>query len=254
MSSGFDQTMDTGIVENLQVPTRNTKLISVASITAIIVAFYFLGYLYSSRENPNPFEFDVDRVTQRNYKDYSVSNAIGNGAKPAINALIIFMTMLTVLLIYIRKGFYYKSRMVLFGILGILLVLIVYINPLIQWLSNKTENDFTTPHFSLAGVAFVLNAIFIGLTCHTFKKEYQPFEKWYKSPIYLLVVLDILFLIFCLSSIAAEDDEDKKGRWGAAGELSNAFAVFENLQLISVIVTILLLGFYKNTVPFVKLD
>ena len=84
--------------------------------------------------------------------------------------------------------------MVLFGILGILLVLIVYINPLIQGLSNKTENDFTTPHFSLAGVAFVLNAIFIGLTCHAFKKEYQPFEKWYKSPIYLLVVLDILFL------------------------------------------------------------
>ena len=64
MSSGFDQTMDTGIVENLQVPTRNTKLISVVSTTAIIIAFYFLGYLYSSRENPNPFEFDVDGVTK----------------------------------------------------------------------------------------------------------------------------------------------------------------------------------------------
>ena len=138
--------------------------------------------------------------------------------------------------------------------LSLLLILIVYINPLIQGLSTKTENDFTTPHFTLAGVAFVLNAIFIGLTCHTFKKEYQPSAKWYKSPIYLIVVLDILFLIFCLASMEAENDENNKGRWGAAGELSNAFAAFENLQLISVIVTILLLGFYKNTVPFVKLD
>lgn len=254
MVSRFDQKTSIIPEENLQVPTRNTKLISVVSITAIIVAFYFLGYLYSSQENPNPFQFDVDGVTQRNYKDYSVSNAIGNGAKPAINALIIFMTMLTVLLIYIRKGFYYKSRMVLFGILGILLVLIVYINPLIQGLSSKTENDFTTPHFTLAGVAFVLNAIFIGLTCHAFKKEYQPFAKWYKSPIYLLAVLDILFLIFCLTSMEAENDENNKGRWGAAGELSNAFAAFENLQLIAVIVTILLLGFYKNILPFIKLD
>ena len=254
MVSRFDQTTSIIPDENLQAPNRNTKITSTVSVTAIIIAFYFLGYLYSSRETPNPFEFDVDGVTERNYKDYSVSNAIGNGAKPGINSLIIFMTMLTVLLIYIRKGVYYKVRMVLFGILGILLVLIVYINPLIQGLSKSTEDNFTTPHFSLAGVAFVLNAIFIGLTCHAFKKEYQPGLKWYKAPIYLLLVLDIFFLIFCLASIAAEDDEDKKGKWGASGELSNAFAAFENLQLISVIVTILLLGFYKNTVPFVKLD
>lgn len=240
--------------EPLQPPDRNCKIISIASVTAIIIAFYFLGYVYSSQESPNPFEFEVDGTTKRNYKDYSVSNAIGNGAKPAINSLIIFMTMLTVLLIYIRKGVYYKPRMILFGILGILLVLIVYINPLIQGLSKKTENDFTTPHFTLAGIAFVLNAIFIGLTCHAFKEKYQPSEYWYKTPIYLLLVLDIFFLIFCLASMEAENEEDKRSRWGAAGELSNSFAAFENLQLISVIVTILLLGFYKNSAPFIKSD
>ena len=239
--------------EPLSPPERNTKIISILSVTAIIIAFYFLGYVYSSRESPNPFEIKVNPpVKKRKYNDYSVSNAIGNGAKPGINALIVFMTMLTVLLIYIRKGTYYKWRMVLFGILGILLILIVYINPLIRGLSKETEKDFTTPHFTLAGIAFVLNAVFIGLTCRAFKDQYDPGTKWYKAPIYLLVLLDVLFLIFCLGSMAVEDEEEDNGRWGVAGELSNAFAAFENLQLISVIVTILLLGFYKNTVSDLK--
>ena len=252
MNNNLNPDFDTP--KSLENPEFNSKALALGSVTSIIIAFYFLGYLYSSQETPNPFEFEVDGTTKRNYYDYSVSNAIGNGAKPGIASLIVFMTMLTVLLIYLRKGVYKKTRMVLFGILGILLILIVYINPLIQGLSKTTEDNFTTPHFTLAGVAFVLNAIFIGLTCHAFKKEYHPYVKWYKAPIYLLVLLDIFFLIFCFASMEAENDEEKKGKWGAAGELSNAFAAFENLQLISVIVTILLLGFYKNATSSIKLD
>lgn len=227
--------------EKLIPPDKLTNIFSGTGVGCILVAIYFLGYLYTSQNrNPNAFVENGEH----GYNDYSISNAIGNGQKEAITFFVVLMTILVTMLIYRRKGKYFIARLVLFPILGILLILVIYINPL--RLDLEDRENYTDAHVVIASIAFTLNLIFSGLNYHSFKITYQPNLKWYKSYFYYLIILNLLFLIFCLFSIASEQKENKKGKWNAGGKYSYSFAIFENLQLASIITVILFLGFFKE--------
>ena len=88
------------------------------------------------------------------------------------------MTILVTMLIYKRKGKFFIARLILFPILGILLILVVYVNPLRLELKNR--ESYTDAHAAIAVAAFLLNSVFIGLTYHCFKITYQPNLEWYK--------------------------------------------------------------------------
>lgn len=226
----------------LNEPNRNSKIFSFLAVTFIIIAIYFFGYLYTSKDKtPNAFEYNKNKG---GYYDYSVSNAIGNGQKEVISVLVGFMLIFILINIYERKGKFWIYRSIIISVISILLVLIIYINFLRMDVSNPDK--YKEPHMVLAVFAFLLNSIYIGLTYHVLKLTYQPNKKWYKSFFYYLTGLNILFFVFCLSSSLANTEEENKMKWRAAGEYSYAFATFENLQIASIITVTLFLGFYKD--------
>jgi len=244
----FNNKMEKGIsksqileTEKLRPSDKLTNIFSGTGVGCILVAIYFLGYLYTSQnKNPNAFVQNAEK----GYNDYSVSNAVGNGQKEAISGLVVLMTILVTMLIYKRRGKFFIARLVLFPILGILLILVVYVNPLRLELKNR--ESYTDAHAAIAVLAFLLNSVFIGLTYHCFKITYQPNLEWYKSYFYYLTILNVLFFVFCIFSILMDKKEHKNGKWNAAGHYSYSFAIFENLQVASIITVILFLGFFKE--------
>lgn len=213
----------------------HTKTLSILSLLLFIISIYFLGYLYSSRKNPNPFK---NNCVNPKFADYSISNAIANGHRNSMTALISIMIVLSSVLLYIRKGDYFILRICILVIIGILFISITYINPYASCGKNKNHIG---AHFILAGIAFLLNLFFIGLTCYSLQNKNIS---WYKNPIYIVFIINIILLILNFSFILTEIKRKKQLRWGVAGELSYAFAVTENLQLFITMIIIAMIGFY----------
>ena len=210
-----------------------SRTLSIISLIIFIVIIYFLSYLYASKQIPNPFETNC---TQPEHKDFTISNAIGNGNKYSIIPLTIIMIVLVSILIYMRKGLYYKLRLCIFIIIGLLFISLTYINP--YYLCNKRQK---TLHFILAAFAFSLNLLFIGISCYALKNENT---KWYRSPIYIIFLVNFILLILCFSLVLSEQKKEDKLHWNVAGRLGNLFAITENLQLIITMTIIVALGFY----------
>ena len=228
--------------EPLNDPTEKSKNFSSLAVIFIIVSIYFLGYLYTYKaETPNAF---VLNANEEGYEDYSVSNAIGNGQKEAISSLVVLMLFCIILCIKERGGKYLLIRSVIITIIVILLILIIYINPL--RLDVENHEKYSEAHQGLAATAFLLNSVYIWLTYIILKNKYQNDVKWYKSFLYYLAILNFFFFIFCISCALAGEKDSKLGKWRASGNLSYAFAAFENLQIASIITVTLFLGFNKN--------
>ena len=190
----------------LRPPIKIGKISATMGVFFIIVSIYFLGYLYTDKnKTPNAF---VLNENDGGYKDYSVSNAVGNGQKEAISVLVFLMLISILISIHAREGRFLIARYILITIVSILLILIVYINPL--RLDINDSEKYNNAHMGLAVVAFLLNAIYIGLTYSVLKLTYDKDTKWYKSFFYYLVGLNVFFFLFCLSCAFAGIEEIEK--------------------------------------------
>ena len=219
-----------------------TSLIIVISAISL---FYVAGYAYAALFTD---AFKIRSENNEHYIDFSVSNAIGNGNRTFISILTAIILICAIICIHARAGRLSLVRTVSFAIISGLLVAIVYINPLILSLDDKTRKKYSTPHFVLASIAFSISAFYIALTYFSLyksmKKGKTKKSKLTMAVMIILVVVNTLSLIGCFASKMIEKQTTKQLQWGVSGELSKSFAVFENLQILSLITTFVFLGFY----------
>ena len=233
---------------------RMQKYQSLIGVSFILLAIYVFGYLFA--DNNGAFEknryFDDE-------KNYSVSNAIGNGNK-AVFILFLFLGLFFILMshthfkIYGTKSSMSSKGLMMFILLviGALVTSIVFINPLRDDIDKEKAKSYTDKHVVLASITFTLVSLYVLLTGTVLYRLQN--DGIAKITIILTVLTNLVGLIGCVIFAIQKD------KWGHKGvtddpndankhKIKNAgrlFEVSENLQILSLLFIVLFAGWSEK--------
>lgn len=220
--------------------TLKKKVFALSGVFLLLISVYITGYAVASSNKA--FRKDIVR-------NYTVSNAIGNGQREA-TAVLSFTATLCIIISLYYTDIYKNSNnvryitMFLLLLIGSLFVSIIYINPLIIGLSDKKEEDYDKKHPILAVAAFFL-VLFYTLLTSTLMYKYLNLTYRQKVLLGIIVFINIVGFIICLASAV----EVKK--WGietSRGMVDEKlFEISENIQVIALLMIILYIAFVSKT-------
>lgn len=230
------------------------KYQSFIGVSFVVLAIYIFGYLFA--ENNGAFE--ENRYTD-NEKNYSVSNAIGNGNKiifsifTAIGVLLILMSHVE-FKIYANKFSMASKGLMMFLLLaiGALVIAIAYINPLRDDIDKEKADSYNGKHVILAAVAFSLVSLYVLLTGIVLLR--LQCDGISQLMIMLTVLTNLAGLIGCVvfavqkdkwghKGITTDPNDTNKTKIENAGRL---FEIAENLQVVSLLLIVLLAGWSEK--------
>lgn len=212
--------------------TQQLKLgsISVTSALSFLVALYVFGYAVDEHPDEN---------------DISISKAIadGNGIAAGTITAAAIGTFLLIALQYLRKlgnTSFYISAVLLLAILG-LFISIIYVTPYDKDGNVKKDDDETNDaHIGIAATAFTLLFIYNLVIYYLLHKTYKTI-----LPIILAVLNTLVFIGLWVPAFMEAENIGSSFSNSENEELNTVFGIFENINYCSLIVVILLLGFYK---------
>lgn len=233
---------------------RIQKYQSLIGVSFILFAIYIFGYLFA--ENNGAFE--EHRYTNSE-KNYSVSNAIGNGNK-VIFALFLFLGLFFILLSHTQFKIYGSKfsmtskglMMFILLVIGMLVTTIAYINPLRDDIDKEKAESYNSKHVVLAAITFSLVSLYVLLTGTVLYRLQN--DGIAKITIILTVLTNLVGLIGCVIFAVQKDN------WGHKGittdpnntnkhKIENAgrlFEVAENLQVLSLLFIVLFAGWSEK--------
>ena len=210
-----------------------TKIVAVSSALCFLISLYVFGVALD-KNKPSSNDFSISMI---------IANK--NGMGPGIVAAAVLGTALLIYLHYLRevKEAIITRSIILSLVLG-LYIAIIYVSPYDEVGANQGDKTINDAHGAIAFSAFTLLLIYNIITYSIFYKKYKT-----SLPI-ILIVFNILIYIGLFVPIAVEAKNIHKI---VASGLDNkefkdsciAFAAFEHINYLSIIVVILFLGFYK---------
>lgn len=218
---------------------KQPKYSALTGVFYLLIAVYITGYAIASKNNA------FDKSGFYHDRNFTVSNAIGNGEKEAVATLSFIGALIIIYSLY-KTNIYPNNNVkyiMMFSILliGSLFVSIIYINPLIQNLSKEKIDDYDKKHPILAGVAFLIVLLYVAANSYFMVSR----DKNMNTKLILggIVLLNIAAFITCIVSTL------EKNRWGY--DITNAnkvktagilFEISENVQLLCLLTIITYVG------------
>ena len=216
----------------------------------ILVSIYIFGYLFASHNGA----FDKHRYEDvDDAKNYSVSNAIGNGNKELFSIFVSFGLLLILLShgefrIYSTKYSITSKGLMMFLLLaiGALVISIAYINPLRDDISEEKSDSYNSKHVILAAIGFGLVSFYVLLTGVLLLRV--QCDGLSKALIITTMLINITGLSGCVYFAITKDKwgHDKKKNSKKIKRSGILFEVCENLQVISLIFIILYAGWSEK--------
>ena len=208
--------------------TTKIKSVAISSVLSFLLALYVFGYAV-----------DKHKVDDN---DFTISRAVANG-NSITAAVVVFATIGASLLVYLQHLRDFKQRPLLRDI-AVMLILglfisIIFVTPYQKDGTIEANSTTGDVHSGLAVAAFVLVFVYNLYNYYIFYKNYKT-----KLPIYL-AVFNILIFIGLFVPVIIEEESNVFISQSENNDLTRAFATFENLNYLSLLVIALLLGFYK---------
>ena len=225
-------------VEKLSYTNKSTQLLSIFSFILSLVAVYMFGYGISMRERL-VFKEDLHKIV-----DISISNAVGNGKHIFVSFFLVISMILNIYLINYRGGIFMDLRFYLVTLLYILTIIIVIINPFRKRIDSEKAKKYVYPHCICSTIAFSLLTIYIIITYYSLIKSSRSITKYMIMIFMLGILVQVIGYIGCIISKIIELDRKSKKKWEKCGKWSKAFAVFENVQILSFFISTLFIGSY----------
>jgi len=208
------------------------KLVSSSSILSFLLALYIFAYALDKRK--------VDA------KDFTISRAIADG-NSEVAGVIVFVIIGAILLLYLQylrkfNKFYY-TRFVIIPIITALFISLIYVTPYEKDGSVSKDENVNDAHAGIAIAAFLLVYTYNMLTYYIFYKKYKV-----KLPLFFMA-FNTLILIALFIPVMLMEKEIFSAKAIETDDIKNdqiAFATFENINFLSLLFVVFLLGFYKN--------
>lgn len=222
--------MEKDLITNKEPVLKRINIVAISSIICFLLALYVFGYA-SDKYKPEPGDFSISKAV-----------ANGNGITAATIVFVIIGSALLVYLHYLRglkEGILLRS-ITIFIILG-LFIAIIFVTPFKKDGSDDNSPGINNAHAGIAGTAFILVFLYNLYTYYIFYKNYKT-----KLPI-IFAVINFLVLVGLFVPVIMEKEEAHKMFSGQTENktLHSVFAAFENVNYLSLLVVIGLLGFYK---------
>ena len=210
-------------------PVSKIRVVAISSVLCFLLALYIFGYALDK------YKTDPD--------DFTISRAVANG-NSITAAVIVFAVIGAFLLIYLHHLRGLPSRILLRDIIILtilaLFISIIFVTPYQKdgtISDNKTIKD---AHIGIAAAAFTLVFVYNLYTYYIFYKNYKT-----KLPIILAAFNILVFIALFIPVIIEEESHKVFTSQSENNALGITFATFENVNYLSLLVVILLLGFYK---------
>lgn len=210
-------------------PTLKIKVVAISSVLCFLLALYIFGYALDK------YKTDPD--------DFTISRAVADG-NSITAAVIVFAVFGSFLLIYLHHLRGLKPRILLrditiFIILA-LFISIIFVTPYQKDGTVSSDTTVNDEHMGLAAAAFTLVFIYNLYTYYIFYKNYKT-----RLPIILGAFNILIFIALFIPVIIEEESSKVFTSQAENNDLGITFATFENLNYLSLLLIILLLGFYK---------
>lgn len=215
------------------IPSSKIKIVSVSSIICFLLSLYVFGYGLD--------KYKVDS------SDFSISKAVfnGNGITPAIIASGAIGTALLLYLHHLRS---FNSNPLIRDVIAIIIfslfISIIYVTPYNKDGTSSDDEKIQDEHIKIAYAAFTTLFVY---NLYTYYILYKNFKT--KLPIILAIFNLLVYLALFVPVIILEADMSSKKitmSENQASDLGITFSTFENVNYLSLLLVISLLGFYKN--------
>jgi len=205
------------------------KSVAIGSVLSFLLSLYIFGYALDK------YKTDQD--------DFTISRAVADG-NSITAATVVFAIIGAGLLIYLHHLRGLKPRIILrdiaiFIILG-LFISIVFVTPYQKDGTVTADVAVNDAHMALAATAFTLVFAYNLYTYYILYKTYKT-----KLPLILAGFNILIFIALFIPVIIEEESSKVFTSQAEDNNLGITFATFENLNYLSLLVIILLLGFYK---------
>ena len=172
----------------------------------------------------------------------SVSSAIALGQPEMVSISIAIATCLLVYNLYLRKGKFVWLRYFLLTVIGILLILIVWINPFNPIERGSDFNKVDNEHGNLAISAFTINLFY---NLFTYVLLYLTYRN---TPTLLLTIFLFLAALASYAGLIAFQIATFEGLMNkeTIKEHDAEFSILENLQILFFLITGTLIAFYHS--------
>ena len=205
------------------------RLVSLASIISFLLALYIFGYATDKH--------GIDK------DDFTISRAIaeGNGISAGIIVFVVLGTGLLLFLQHLREfpKLYYARIAILVTVMA-LFISLIFVTPYQKDGTVSSDSAINDAHIGIAASAFILLLVFNLITYYILYKNYREI-----MPIILAVFNILVFIALFIPVIVDEKTQGIFSGQTEENDLGITFATFENINYLSLMVIILLLGFYK---------
>jgi hypothetical protein len=205
------------------------KLVAISSVLSFLLALYIFGYALDK------YKTDPD--------DFTISRAVADG-NSITAATIVFAILGSGLLIYLHHLRGFKRRLLLRDIIILailaLFISIIFVTPYQKDGTLSDNKAIKDAHIGLAAAAFTLVFAYNLFTYYIFYKIYNT-----RLPLILAGFNILIFIGLFVPVIIADEAHKVVTSQDENDALGITFATFENLNYLSLLVIILLLGFYK---------
>lgn len=208
------------------------KLVSSSSIFSFLLALYVFAYALDKRKVED--------------KDFTISRAIadGNSEVAGVIVFVIIGALLLLYLQYLRKfNKFYYTRFAIIPIITALFISLIYVTPYEKDGTVSSDENVNDAHAGIAIAAFLLVYTYNMLTYYIFYKTYKV-----KLPLFFMA-FNTLILIALFIPVMLMEKEIFSAKAIESDDINNdqiAFATFENVNFLSLLFVVFLLGFYKN--------